>query len=204
MTSDAPHITLLGRTSAWQLHQPVAVPRKGGYSRHRSIDTPLFVTWLHHRTYGTLGVYATDKSELRDIERRRKEWVKVTGVFRPCRVVALPDDPRSATSRDDAPLLLAVVAVQQAKTLPVIGKQPLLTATLPIRITPGQPAKSGRIAPVVGWADAVYWQEAHNPPAIFATWNTVHGVVTPLGPHRYLRYVLSYTSTFGTSGGHRV
>lgn len=204
MGHDAPEITLIGRTSAWRPHHLVAGVKRSIQHEQRASTAPVLVTWLHHHTYGTLGIYAMDKAAVRDLKRQRREWVRVTGIVRPCVAFALTDDPCSGVNHDYTPLLLHVVSAQPVATLPTIWEPPVLSSVQPVRITPGQSAGSGRIAAVVGWADAVYWQTFEAPLSLFAEWNAVRGVVTHFAQHRYLRYVLSRkraSSKAGTQHG---
>ena len=178
-----PQVTLVGRTSAWREHRRVD---DGGL---------LQVCWLHHRTYGTIGVAATHATAFADVMRHRREWVQVIGVVQPCLAYALPDDPRSATSDAYTPLLVEATSVQRLVELPPLLEPPCLSPAQSVRIAPGRRMARGSIAPVIGWADAVVWHEVHRPSAIFAQWNTFQGVVTRVGPQRYGRYVLRHIFT---------
>ena len=181
--ADGPQLTLVGRSSAWREHR-----RVDGGER-------LLVCWLHHRTYGTIGVVVNAATVLHGLTLLRREWVQVTGVVQPCLAYALPDDPRSAMSDAYTPLLMEASSVQRLGELPPLLKPPCLSSAQSVRVAPGRRVAKGSITPVIGWADAVVWYEEHRAGAIFVQWNTVHGVVTGVGPQRYGRYVLRHILT---------
>lgn len=195
MLSDAPHISLIGRTSSWRLHLPsTAAGKAHQVTRSSALEAPLLVTWLRHQRYGLLGVYVPNGVNVGGIERRRGAWVRVTGNVRPCRTQALPDDPRSALAPTEAPLLLALTSIESSALPPAGLEQPILLSAHSVRISSGQQVSSGRVGCVAGWPDAVVWQTNQASIPVFAPWNRIHGVVTWLGKQRYLRYVLRYVS----------
>lgn len=191
MKSDAPQITLVGRISSWRLHLPATAI---GTTKQATIagvrDAPLVVTWLRHTSYGLMGIYTRSSLVLGDIEWQRGAWIRVRGCICPCRVAALPDDPRSALAPTDAPLLVSINSIEHVVTPPTVAEKPFLSSPQSVRVSSGKRAGSGWIGNVVGWPDTVIWQTMQTSLGVFSTWNTAFGVVTRYGRHRYLRYVL--------------
>lgn len=208
-------LTLIGRSSAWGTRLSV-VP----HPRHWSADQlappdpdRVVMTWLHHRTYGTIGVYlvttvpvaaaAAAATPPADHRHHRllpppRTWIQVRGHVQPWRVAALPDDPRSASDPALAPLALAVTELtvidrsrtEQPEQLASSASVPMLHRAQSVRLRSGRPCGSGVIAPLAQQPDLSFWQ----PGGIVApivTWNRMHGVITTLGATRYLRYLLS-------------
>ena len=108
-----PQVTLVGRTSAWRERRRVDDGERLG------------VCWLHHRTYGTIGVAATSATVFSHVMCHRREWVQIIGAVQPCLAYALPDDPRSITSDDHTPLLVEATSVQRLVELPPLPEPPV-------------------------------------------------------------------------------
>ncbi|MEI8305710.1 MAG: hypothetical protein WCF99_01475 [Chloroflexales bacterium] len=189
-------ITLIGRSSAWGIRVSASQPRP--WSQGAPHDPGrVMMAWLHHRSYGTLGVYLREPPG----DRRRfppaRQWLQVRGAVQPWRVHAQPDDPRSAA----APELtsLAIVASEIA-LISIADAAPLAPPLLPhpqhVRLLAGRRCGCGYLAPVAQQSDVSYWQAMGMLPPAIISWNRIVGVVSALGPTRYLRYVLS------TSAGH--
>jgi len=192
---DAAQLTLIGRTSAWLPHLPAGPADHGAQPpRPARGARPFLVSWVHHRSYGTLGVYLATAGDAQGIVLQRGQWLQITGVVRPCLAYALPDDPRSAIALEYTPLLLDVTAIRLASGSRRQVPLPLLETPRHVRVLRASPAGSGQLVPLARWADAVYWHATGGAPAVSATWNCVRGVVTQLGAYRYLRYVLSWRS----------
>jgi hypothetical protein len=151
------------------------------------------MAWLHHRSYGTLGVYLLDAPGDRFVLPSARQWLQVRGIIQPWHVHAQPDDPRSATSPELAPLAIALIASEIAVVHIADVAQwdvPLVTRPQHVRLLSGRRCGRGVIAPVAQQPDLSYWHPAGIPPAI-AAWNRIVGVVSSLGATRYLRCVLS-------------
>ena len=99
------------------------------------------------------------------------------------------------TSDAYTPLLVGATSVERLAELPPLIEPPRLSSAQSVRIAPGRHLTSGCISPVISFPDAVVWREERQSGSIFAQWNTVHGVVTHVGPQRYLRYVLRHIVT---------
>jgi hypothetical protein len=185
-------ITLIGRSSAWGLRVSALQPRQWAQRQATLHDSSRVVmAWLHHRSYGTLGVYlAEHASDLRLLPPPR-QWLRVRGQFQPWRVHAQPDDPRSAVDPDLTPLALVVSDLTLVERADLVhARGPLLLRPQHVRLLTGRRCGRGVIAPVAQQPDLSYWKTVGTPPAI-ATWNRIVGVVSSLGTTRYLRYVLS-------------
>ncbi|NTU78444.1 MAG: hypothetical protein HGA45_03430 [Chloroflexales bacterium] len=190
---DASQLTLIGRTSAWLPHLPAGPADRGAHPpRPASGARPLLVSWVHHRSYGTIGVYLAAAEAIQGTVLRRGQWLHITRRVQPCLAYALPDDPRSALALAYTPLLLEVTAIRTVDRARSQVPQPLLTIPRQARVLPARPGGLGRLVPLAHWADAIYWHATGEAPAVNATWNAVRGVVTRLGAYRYLRYVLSW------------
>lgn len=149
------------------------------------------MAWLHHRSYGTLGVYLAEHPPDLGLLPPPRQWLRVRGQIQPWRVHAQPDDPRSAVDPDLTSLALVVseMTLLDRADLAHAGV-PLLLRPQHVRLLTGRRCGRGVIAPVAQQPDLSYWKTAGTPPAI-ATWNRIVGVVSSLGATRYLRYVLS-------------
>ncbi len=183
-------ITLIGRSSAWGLRVSASQPRQWGQATPPD-PSRVVIAWLHHRSYGTLGIYlAEHASDLRLLPPPR-QWLRVCGQLQPWRVYAQPDDPRSAVDPDLTPLALMIseMTLVERADLALTGV-PLLRRPQHVRLLTGRCCGRGVIAPVAQQPDLSYWTTAGTPPTI-ATWNRIVGVVSSLGATRYLRYVLS-------------
>lgn len=193
MVSDAPQLTLIGRASSWRIHLPAAAAEGGiQAASSKEVDGQVLVTWLHHRSYGLIGIYTTSDVNFSGVKQQRGAWVRAVGRVRPCRVTALPDDPRSARSPVDAPLLLALASVEPIAAPRTSIAKPRLSSPQSVRVSSNQRSGYGWIGSITGWSDATIWQTNQSSAAVFSTWNTVRGVVTRFGQHRYLCYVLHY------------
>jgi len=186
--------TLIGRSSAWGIRVSAQKPRQWSHGRIAPHDpVRVMMAWLHHRSYGTLGVYLLDAPGDRFVLPSARQWLQVRGIIQPWHVHAQPDDPRSATSPELAPLAIALIASEIAVVHIADVAQwdvPLVTRPQHVRLLTGYRCGRGYLAPVAQQPDLSYWHPAGIPPAI-ATWNRIVGVVSALGTARYLRYVLS-------------
>lgn len=187
-------ITLVGRCSAWGLRLP-ASPSQAGYpSASPRSPRRVVMAWLHHRSYGTLGVYLTDPPGDLCMLPAARQWVRVSGLVLPRRVCAQPDDPRSASAPDLAPLAVAlttsaIISVPLAEADTFVA--PLLLNPQHVRLLAGRRCGRGYLVPVAHQPDLSYWQATGTLPPSIATWNRIVGVVGTLGAERYLRYVVS-------------
>jgi len=218
----APTLTLIGRSSAWGTRLSVVPhPRRWSADQLAPPDPDRVVmTWLHHRTYGTIGVYlvkampvaaavaataATAATMAAHWHSQRlpppRTWLQVRGHVQPWRVAALPDDPRSASDPALAPLALAVTDVividrsrtEQPEHPASSASAPMLHRAQSVRLHSGRPCGSGVIAPLAQQPDFSFWQQPGGIPAPIVTWNRMYGVITTLGATRYLRYLLTAT-----------
>jgi hypothetical protein len=192
---DPATITLVGRTSAWQQRLPAGAADRGSRPPQPARgERLLLASWLHHPSYGTLGVYLAAEVDTHSQALRRGQWVQLCGIVRPYFAVALPDDPRSALDLTLAPLLVEVAQLLPASR----GDQPpplVLAAPNHARVLPPSPGSPAQLVSLAQWGDAVYWRATPATPAVSVAWNTVRGVVTRFGQDRYLRYVLSLRAT---------
>ena len=220
-------ITLIGRSSRWGFRvsalPPRPLPLRPSSPSGQAIPPELRrveVAWLHHRSYGTLGIYRVaqrdergddgeyDHGHARDHGHdevlpgrpRSRQWLQVIGSFQPWWVYAQADDPRSSIDHCLAPLALVVAAVT-----PVVRGEALPTAAAVVRppeaapcferpqqarVCPGRRCGNGTIAPVAQFPDVSYWHSRSAHPSM-VRWNQIVGVTAPLGTQRTLRYVLS-------------
>ncbi len=194
MQDQSATITLIGRSSAWGLRVSAAQPRQSAHRQATPHDpSRVVMAWLHHRSYGTLGVYLRDAPGDRFVLPPTRQWLQVRGNIQPWHVYAQPDDPRSATSPELAPLAIALIASEIAVVHIADVAQwdvPLVTRPQHVRLLTGHRCGRGYLAPVAQQPDLSYWKTAGTPLAI-ATWNRIVGIVSSLGATRYLRYVLS-------------
>lgn len=190
MADPAATITLIGRSSAWGLRVSASQPRQQGQATPPD-PRRVVMAWLHHRSYGTLGVYLAEHPSDLGLLPPPRQWLRVRGQIQPWRVHAQPDDPRSAVDPDLTSLALVVseMALVERADL-ALADAPLLLRPQYVRLLTGRRCGRGVIAPVAQQPDLSYWKTAGTPPAI-ATWNRIVGVVSSLGATRYLRYVLS-------------
>lgn len=192
MDEPAATITLIGRSSAWGVRISASQPRQWSYGQVVPHDTGrVMMAWLHHRSYGTLGVYLPEPPVDRLILPPARQWLLVRGSIQLWHVHAQLDDPRSAADPNLAPLVLVAseIAVVTIADVARWGA-PLLPRPQHVRLLTGHHGGRGYLAPVMQQPDVSYWQATGIPPAI-ATWNRIVGVVSTLGTARYLRYVLS-------------
>lgn len=192
---DSTTITLVGRTSAWQQRLPAGAADRGSRPPQPAHGARLLLaSWLHHPSYGTLGIYLAAEVDTHSQALRRGQWVRLSGIVRPYFTFALPDDPRSALDPALSPLLVEV-----AQLLPASRSEELpplvLTAPSHARVLPPTPGSPAQLIPLAQWGDAIYWRATPATPAVIVAWNTVRGVVTRFGQDRYLRYVLSLRAT---------
>lgn len=192
MTDIPATITLIGRSSAWGWRVSAPQPR---LQAQRWVPLPdpgrVMMAWLHHRSYGTLGVYLVGSLAHSCALPPARQWLRVRGQIQPWRVYARPEDPRSAVDPDRAPLAVAVAEITLAERADLLhASAPLLPHPQPIRLLAGRRCGRGVIAPAAQQPDVSYWQADGAPPAI-AAWNRIVGVVSSIGSTRYLRYVLS-------------
>lgn len=188
-----PLLTLTGKTSAWQ--QRLCRDPRGEKHKHvsQAAVQSIAAAWLHHRTFGTVGVYFPEAPEPVALRLRRGQWLKVSGVVRPLQVGALRDDPRSVIAPAAAPLLLAVTELaileQSPEQWPDLPQTPS-----PQRVRVGSPRQlsGGLVADVLPHGDLLHWTPHGTPQERFRDWNCVYGLVTRLSDRRFLRYVLSY------------
>lgn len=188
---DSTTITLVGRTSAWQQRLPAGAANRGSRPLQPARgERLLLASWLHHPTYGTLGVYLAAEASADGQALSRGQWVQLRGIVRPYFAFALPDDPRSVVDPALTPLL---VEATQVRPVSRSEQLPALALTMPqsTRVLPPAPGRPTQLVPLAQWGDAVYWRPALAAPAVNVAWNTVRGVVTRFGQGRYLRYVLS-------------
>jgi hypothetical protein len=193
----AASVTLVGRTSSWQQRLPAGAADRGG--THGPITrgaSALLVSWLHHPSYGTLGIYLPAEATSGDLALPRRRWVQLTGYLRPALVWALAGDPRSAIDVALTPLLIEVATISPARRGQ--QRQPLLDVPLYARVRPAAGVMRA-LWPLARWRDAVYWPAQPMSTPVSVAWNTVRGVVTQLYGQRYLRYVLSLRATRGRS-----
>lgn len=185
-------ITLIGRSSAWGLRVSAPQPRQWALGQVTPHDPGRVVmAWLHHRSYGTIGVYLHEPPVDRLILPPARQWLLVRGSIQLWHVHAQLDDPRSATMPELTPLALVAAEIALVNIADVTRwGAPLLPRPQHVRLLTGHRCGRSYLAPVVQQPDVSYWQAAGTPPAI-ATWNRIVGVVSPLGTTRYLRYVLS-------------
>lgn len=198
MTDLPAMITLIGRSSAWGLRIAAPPPRSWAQRRFPFPDPGrVMMAWLHHRSYGTLGVYLTGSlADLHALPPGRRR-LRVRGQIQPWRVYARLEDPRSAVDPDLAPLAVAVSEIALAERADLLhASAPLLLRPQHIRLLAGRRCGRGVIAPAAQQPDLSYWQADGTPPAI-AAWNRIAGVVSSIGSTCYLRYVLS-----AAPGGH--
>lgn len=182
-------LTLVRRSSAWSVRVSAAQPkyRQATSSEPRQV----MMVWLHHRSYGTLGVYVSEALYEQHILPVARQWLQVRSSFRPLRVHAQPDDPRSVRTPELAPLaIMATEIVVITITNRTDWAAPCLPQAQHIRVIPGRRCGHGILAPVAQQPDVSYWQVPGALPAI-VHWNRIAGVVSTLGATRYLRYVLS-------------
>lgn len=172
-----PAMTLVGWTSAWQTRIRVPSSRPGVSPRIQR-DT-LTVTWIHHRHYGTLGVYWPQRQRLAlPVRRPARPWVVVTGRIMPCQVYAQADDPRSLAAPATTPLFMLVEQLRRAQPTDTLHVgRPMLPVPATVTLGASRPLASGYLA-ATPWPDLRYWSDQPIGPGQ-GRWNRVRGVVAP-------------------------
>jgi hypothetical protein len=175
-------VTLVGWTGAWQTRVRIADERTNVPASR------ITVTWMHHRAYGTIGVYwPTAVPGTMGALGTARPWVVIVGELAPCAAVAHGDDPRGASDVEAAPLLIRVAQIRRA-TAADRGGGVMLTNPVWMEVRKCRGVQTG----VLGMGkerDIVYWSARALAPGRYP-WNTVHGVVGTIGRERYLRYVV--------------
>jgi|GEM_PF-3596951 len=175
-------VTLVGWTSAW--HTRVRI----GDARTNVPASRITVTWMHHRAYGTIGVYWPEAvpGGMGTLGTERP-WVVLVGVIAPCAVVAHGNDPRGEYDGQAAPLLIRVTQIRRA-TAADRGRRVLLEHPAWMQVRHCRGVTNGVLG-IGTQRDMTYWSGIDLPPGRYP-WNTVHGVVGTVGRERYLRYVV--------------
>lgn len=187
-------LTLIGRSSGWGMRVVAPRPsRCGDCPSPATASGRVMRTWLHHPSYGTLGVYLREAAGGWPPVPPARQWIQVQGHIRLCWVHAQPDDPRSATAPWVAPLALALtgpVIVVGHRVAAAGAGLALLPCPQPVRLQAGHRSGPGYLAPVAQQPDLYYWQVRGSRPPLIAHWNRIMGVIGTLGTTRYLRYVV--------------
>lgn len=186
-------LTLTGKASAWQRRLCRDAPVNGRGRVSQAVTRDVVAAWVHHRTFGTIGVYLSGRVEVAAPGLRRGQWLQITGTVRPLLVAALRDDPRSVLAPGDAPLLLAVTELVVLEGAPERWPElPQLVAPQRVRVGSPRLLSDGLVADVLPYGDLLHWTAHGTPQERFRDWNCVYGLVSRLGGHRFLRYLLSY------------
>lgn len=183
----------MGKTSAWQ--QRLCRDSRGEQHERtgQAAVQSIAAAWLHHRTFGTIGVYLPEASEPVALRLRRGQWLRVVGVVRPRQVGALRDDPRSIVAPGDTPLLLAVMELTLLEQSPERWPDlPQIPSPQRVRVGSPRQLSGGLVADVLPHGDLLHWTPHGTLQERFRDWNCVYGLVTRLAERRFLRYVLSY------------
>jgi hypothetical protein len=187
-------ITLVGRSSAWGMRTVAPSLHNDRMVETRNVPQQVCSTWLHHRSYGTIGVYLIEPlSEQPGIPPGR-QWLRAEGHIAPLRVAARPDDPRSAVVPELAPLLIALTAWApvERSTGSLATHVPILPRPQSTRLLPARRCGRGLLAPMRRYSDLHYWQLSNNTLPLHVVWNRVVGVAETIGGLRFLRYVVRF------------
>jgi hypothetical protein len=149
----------------------------------------VWVGWLRHPAYGLLGLYVLPKAVTDRPPHPDRRWVRVTGLLRPLRVLALPSaDPRSELAVTETPLLLHATSITPCRRdtpVPPPARQM-------IQVRPGRWIGRGYLAPARHFADVTcFTPSSPGARATVLEWERPYGVVRAIGSWRYLRYVLT-------------
>jgi hypothetical protein len=115
--------------------------------------------------------------------------VRVRGALRPLRVQALDDDPRVADDLASTALLVHAYQVTRARRSD--PTPPLLAAPAALQVRPGVQTIAGELAPAAHLPDLYHLTangQAHDQ---MRRWSRLRGVVAVVGPHRFLRYIVT-------------
>jgi hypothetical protein len=165
-------LTLVGAINVWKQRLCAAAPGA------------VWLTWLWHPAYGTLGIYVLPKPIAMGEALPNRRWVCVHGVLRPLRVVAVEDaDPRSEQNSAQVPLLIhatSITACEHTTPMPSLERQE-------IGVRPGRWIGNGYLVPTHHLPDLVCLVPTEQHGRGILTWNHPYGVIAHLGPHHYLR-----------------
>jgi hypothetical protein len=150
----------------------------------------VWATWLRTAQHGIVGIYVLSKPGVRlAAALPNGEWVRLRGTLRPLRVQALPSDPRSADDLASTPLLLHTVSIRRARRS--AQAPPLLSTAAALQVQAGVQTAAGELARAAHLPDLYHLAvhtHAHGP---VRSWSTLRGVVAPIGPYRFVRYVVT-------------
>jgi hypothetical protein len=173
-------LTLLGHLSAWDVRMRADAPGA------------LWVAWLRHAAHGLLGIYALPKPTVMRASLPEQTWVRIHGLLRPVQVIARTDaDPRFERESAQTPLLLHAISVtvcDRAAPSPA----PEIRS---VQIRAGRWIGGGYLAPARHLADVTCFTPASPANRAILAWRRPYGVITRVGTHRYLRYVLTGGAT---------
>jgi len=179
MNAEIP-LTLVGSITVWKQRLCATAPGA------------VWITWLRHPAYGTLGIYVLPKPIAMGEALPNRTWVCVRGVLRPLRVVAMEDaDPRSEQNSAQVPLLIhatSVTVCEHTTPMPSLKRQE-------IRVRPGRWIGTGYLARTDHMPDLVCFVPTEQRSRVVLAWNHLYGVLAHLGRRHYLRYVLMHTRT---------
>lgn len=170
-----PEIVLVGRVRRWQ---PRARADQAG---------SVWMAWVQVPQVGRLGVYVLPKATALSATLPQG-WVRIRGQWAPRVVQALGDDPRSARAPQHSLLLIHAVHVLPASATERGWWCPPQT----LRVQAARPYAQGYLARSRAWPDIA--GVSAQPPHGTLVWQHLTVVITRLGPHRYLRYLVHATS----------
>jgi hypothetical protein len=173
-------LTLVGAIRVWKQRLCATAPGT------------VWITWLRHPAYGTLGIYVLPKPIAMGEALPNRTWVCVRGVLRPLRVVAMEDaDPRSERDSTQVPLLIHATSVtlcEHTTPMPSLKRQQ-------IRVRSGRWIGNGYLVPTQHVPDLVCLVPTEQQGRALVAWNYLYGVLKRVGRRHYLRYVLIHTPT---------
>jgi hypothetical protein len=171
-------IQLTGRVGSWR-------------PRHvRDQARSVWSVWLRTAQQGTIGIYVLAKPGVRLVATLPNgAWVRVRGTIRPLRVQALGDDPRAVDDLASTPLLVHVYQVRRVRRTD--STPPLLAASVALQVRPGVQTVAGELAPVAHLPDLYHLTANGQACGQVRPWSRLRGVVALVGPHRFVRYVVT-------------
>jgi hypothetical protein len=152
----------------------------------------VWAAWLHAPRHGALGVYVLAKpnAQLELAEALPNDaWVRICGALRPLRVQAIGDDPRAADDVANTPLLVHAYGVTRARR--VDPAPPLLPGAAALQVRAGVRTSAGELAPAAHLPDLYHLAVGVQGRGPIRSWSTLRGVVAPVGPYRYVRYIVT-------------
>jgi hypothetical protein len=175
-------VQLAGRVGSWRSR------RVHGQAR------TVWAAWLRTTRHGIIGIYVLAKpATCLAAALPNGAWVQLHGILRPLRVQALPDDPRATDDAASAPLLVHTVSIRRARRS--AHSPPVLAAAATLQVRAGIRTAAGDLAPAAHLPDLYHLSADARKTEQLRPWSTLCGVIAPVGPYRFLRYIVAEEQT---------